>query len=215
MLLQGGLTASICDCNISVVMRSPRRFLALAMNFLLAVFTARRVPASKTKYSSSIPNEYMGKDKGLRGGSLRSKESRGEIAPNRESHSTRCRRTPVCAGQRMVRRRGGDGRRSANATSRRSPRRPPAGEWRRCRRPCRPSPVGKAAVVSRPRGNFCRKRLNDDIAVSHHEGVGAQLVNIVRRLRLPDNVSVVAFNRRLLHVEGNAGFGELGKHPLE
>ena len=64
MLLQGGLIASICDCSISVVTRSPRRFFALAMNFLLAAFTARRDFASKTKYSSSIPKEYMAETNG-------------------------------------------------------------------------------------------------------------------------------------------------------
>src|ERR1700686_4320603 len=59
MVVQGGVATSICDCSITVITRSPRFFCTSARKFLSTRRTARRVLASNTKYSSSMPTVYM------------------------------------------------------------------------------------------------------------------------------------------------------------
>src|SRR5450631_3777575 len=59
MVAQGGVATSICDCSISVITRSPSSLRARLRNFLSRRRTARRVLASNTKYSSSMPTVYM------------------------------------------------------------------------------------------------------------------------------------------------------------
>src|SRR5450631_818202 len=58
MVTQGGVATSICDCSISVITRSPSSLRARLRNFLSTRRTARRVLASNTKYSSSMPTVY-------------------------------------------------------------------------------------------------------------------------------------------------------------
>src|SRR5579862_6727259 len=59
MLSLGGVATSICDCSISVITRSPSAAPADLRNFLFMRRAARRVLASNTKYSSSMPSVYM------------------------------------------------------------------------------------------------------------------------------------------------------------
>src|SRR3569623_2275233 len=59
MVAQGGVATSICDCSISVITLSPMAFRARAGGPRAARRTARRVRASNTKNSSSMPIVYM------------------------------------------------------------------------------------------------------------------------------------------------------------
>jgi hypothetical protein len=73
-------------------------------------------------------------------------------------------------------------------------------------------PIGTAAS---PLGHdFGRKRLGHNLAVLQDEGVGAQLVAVIRRLRLHD-VGRIAFDLLPEHLEGRSRLGELREQLLE
>jgi NAD(P)-dependent dehydrogenase (short-subunit alcohol dehydrogenase family) len=77
-----------------------------------------------------------------------------------------------------------------------------------------PKPFLCAAVSGLGR-NLAGERLGHNLAAPHDERVRAQLVDVVGRLRRPQNVSMVALDQLLLHAEGCARFPELRNQRLE
>ena len=63
--------------------------------------------------------------------------------------------------------------------------------------------------------DFPGKGLGDDLAVANDEGVGGELVDIVRGLGAPDDVRGLALDDLLLHLERSSWFGELREERLE
>src|SRR6185503_12270279 len=61
----------------------------------------------------------------------------------------------------------------------------------------------------RPGGDAGGKRLHRDLSVPHDERIGDHLVDVVRGLRLPQNVGMVALDGQVIQAELRPGFPEL------